>query len=630
MINNLSIKRYGLGLGLLAMFLGGCGSDSGGSMPASPESSRESSSSSTSESSSSSSLGQSSSSAASTEFYRGVDLSYVNEMEDCGAVYTENGEEKDPYLIFVDQGANLVRLRLWHTPDWQTSSPEEDINTYSTLEDVKVAIRRAKAQGLPVLLDFHYSDTWADPGRQDIPAAWSDRVDDTEALAEAVHQYTYDTLMELDAEGLMPELVQVGNETNGSVMMTPGEELFPIDWTRNSTLLNAGIQGVREAGAQAGIDPEIMLHIAEPENIEWWFSEAVANGITGFDFIGISYYPAWSNYSIADVAELVERLRAAFEREIMIVETGVSWTENGTDDGADLRQRPAGVTELTPEVQAQWLIELAEEVYQHGGAGVVYWEPAWVSTDCYNRWDQGSHWELNTFFDFDHNLINNGGVRFLGHDYVVHQDEIEAVFEVTLDDAEHAYIAGDMTEGERVAMESVGDGVFRWSSALPAHSFGQYRFYSADADSEVETVPEACRALSGDGRSYHLTTSSREFRFPFGACTSEPEVELVFRVDMNEQAEGSEAFIVGDFPGEYEWLIVPMEPIGDARFEWSVTLSPETGGAYYFLLGDDWDDREVVPAECADMYDSDRRYDAPTGEGGSFTYGYEYGTCTAF
>ena len=104
-------------------------------------------------------------------FYYGADLSYVNEMEDCGATYyNKEGVAKDPYSIFKNAGANLIRVRLWHNPTW---------TNYSNLEDVKKTIQRAKDKGMKILLDFHYSDTWADPETQEIPAAWEDFIDKT-------------------------------------------------------------------------------------------------------------------------------------------------------------------------------------------------------------------------------------------------------------------------------------------------------------------------------------------------------------------------------------------------------------------------------------------------------------------
>src|SRR5687768_4575905 len=149
-------------------------------------------------------------------FYFGVDLSYVNEMEDCGAAYRVNGVDTDPYKIFEEHGANLVRLRLWHTPSWY-----DDLNDgirYSDFNDVRLSIMRAKAEGMDVLLDFHLSDTWADPSHQVIPAAWLPVVDNLPALQDSVYNYIYSTLGKLATEGLLPEIVQIGNETNKGIL----------------------------------------------------------------------------------------------------------------------------------------------------------------------------------------------------------------------------------------------------------------------------------------------------------------------------------------------------------------------------------------------------------------------------
>mgnify|MGYP000848785862 FL=1 len=154
-------------------------------------------------------------------FYFGHDLSYANQMEDCGATFKEGGVEKDIYRIFADHGTNLVRLRLWVDPTWQRQlqQPPGVKPQYSDLADVREAIARAKAAGIQVLLDFHYSDFWADPGRQVIPARWRSVAYNLEALKDSVYAYTYAVLTTLDREGLMPEIVQVGNENNSGILI---------------------------------------------------------------------------------------------------------------------------------------------------------------------------------------------------------------------------------------------------------------------------------------------------------------------------------------------------------------------------------------------------------------------------
>ena len=122
-------------------------------------------------------------------FLFGNDLSYVNEMEDCGVDYFEDGVQKDPYDIFGDRGCNLVRLRLWHTPSWYDTLNSGE--RYSDLNDIKLAIARAKQKGFSVLLDFHLSDNWADPSKQLVPLAWLPGVDDLELLKDSLYNYLF-------------------------------------------------------------------------------------------------------------------------------------------------------------------------------------------------------------------------------------------------------------------------------------------------------------------------------------------------------------------------------------------------------------------------------------------------------
>ncbi|MDX1408117.1 MAG: glycosyl hydrolase 53 family protein [Saprospiraceae bacterium] len=186
------------------------------------------------------------------QFYFGADLSYVNEMEDCGVTYHDNSEAKDPYTIFWEHNCNLVRLRLWHTPSWY-----DNLNSgarYCDLADAKRSIARAKEHGMAVLLDFHLSDNWADPGKQVVPAAWAPVVDDLEVLQDSLYNYIRGTLHALDDEGLVPEMVQIGNETNRGILLSQeiNDAGWVLDWDRNSALFNTAIDAVRDFEAQAG------------------------------------------------------------------------------------------------------------------------------------------------------------------------------------------------------------------------------------------------------------------------------------------------------------------------------------------------------------------------------------------
>ena len=329
-----------------------------------------------------------------SDYYAGVDLSYVNEVESCGAEFRAGGKPRDAYELFAERGANLVRLRLWNNPDW---------TTFSTEADVTRSMERAKKAGMNVLLDFHYSDDWADPQKQTIPASWRADIDDPDKLATHVYEYTRDVLARLNAKGLLPHMVQVGNEINTQMLRAADTKGDPIDWTRNAKILNAGIRAVREARAKDGRSPLVMLHVAQPENVEPWFAAGVAAGVRDFDIIGVSYYPKWSSLNMTAAEAALARVRKRFDRPFVIVEVSYPFTLRDAGDkapnllGEDSLHRgyPA-----TMRGQQRFMNDIVGMTLRAGGVGVVYWEPAWVSTRCPTRWGVGSHWENATLFDF--------------------------------------------------------------------------------------------------------------------------------------------------------------------------------------------------------------------------------------
>lgn len=384
--------------------------------------------------------------AAAGDFVFGADLSFANEMDDCGAVYKDSGKPGDVYAIFKNHGTNLIRLRLWNNPDW---------TKYGTLADVKRSIARAKANGMKVLLDFHYSDDWADGEKQIVPAEWADIKDD-KALAEAVYRFTRNALRELIAAGLTPEYVQVGNETNGEVMM-PEATKAPINWTRNALLLNAGIKAVREA------DPaiKVMLHIAQPENVEPWFEAAAVAGVTDFDLIGISYYSKWSKMTMAGLGAVINRLRYRYPgKAIWVVETAYGWTTAWKDNSGNLLGEDSALKgyRLSKDGQMQYLVDLTQTTIANGGSGMVYWAPDWVSTQCRTRWGQGSSWENATLFDFDGNTLP--AIDYPRHAY---QWPVPVTFKftgATPEPGKAFYLWGTFLGSKTFAVRLPADGIF--------------------------------------------------------------------------------------------------------------------------------------------------------------------------
>lgn len=354
-------------------------------------------------------------------FYFGADMSYVNEMEDCGVAYHEDSVAKDPYQIFKDHEGNLVRLRLWHTPDWYDDL--NDGNRYSDLQDIQEAIARAKGQGLNVLLDFHLSDNWADPSKQLVPGAWLPVVDSVDVLKDSLYNYMYQTLSVLHADNLLPDMLQIGNETNKGILLSPADNaVWTLDWNRNAILFNHAIQAVRDFETDTNTEIQIMLHVAGPDNTEWMIDGFMSNGVTDFDIIGLSYYWAWHQpTTIEETGEVIEMLKKLYpEKEVIIVETGYIWTTDWNDNANNIiSETHPDYHPASPVHQRDWLIDLTQEVKMSGGNGVVYWEPFWVSSDCFTQWGQGSHQEHATFFDFDNNLLVPGGIDWMTYDYTI-------------------------------------------------------------------------------------------------------------------------------------------------------------------------------------------------------------------
>ncbi len=353
------------------------------------------------------------------DFYFGADMSYVNEMEDCGVVYKEAQTTQDPYTIFQKHGCNLVRLRLWHSPAWY-----DDLNDgkrYSDLPDVKRAIARAKQQNMNVLLDFHLSDNWADPSKQLVPAAWLPVVDDTNLLKDSLYNYIFETLEELQAENLVPEFIQIGNETNKGILLSPEDNAtWTLDWLRNATLFNHAIRAVRDFEEEYNEAIKIVLHLADPSHAEALVQDFTRYGVRDFDIIGMSYYWAWHKpTSIEETGKVIAQLQQDYpDKQVLIVETGYIWTTASNDAANNIiSEVHPDYSPATPINQRDWLIALTQEVIKNDGLGVIYWEPAWVSSRCSTQWGRGSHQEHATFFDFDNQLLLPGGIEWMQYPY---------------------------------------------------------------------------------------------------------------------------------------------------------------------------------------------------------------------
>ncbi|SFE68251.1 glycoside hydrolase family 53 protein [Thermophagus xiamenensis] len=344
----------------------------------------------------------------------GVDLSYVNQIEDHGGIYKRDNKPEDPFMLLAAKGANLVRVRLWHSPNWIKEIYGESTVIYSGPEDVAKTIKRAHDAGMSALLDFHYSDTWADPGYQAVPEAW-ENIQDIETLEDSVYNYTYRILNWLNNQDLLPQMVQIGNETNCGMMTTDSNPNFPNlnlcdgHWGNFGKVVNAGIRAVRDMENETGQPIKVALHVADPKNLDWWVKDAINLGeITDFDIIGFSYYPLWhTDIAFENLPQMVSDVKSKYQKEVMILETAYPFTTENNDHYGNLwsaQHPPLEGYPYTIEGQKNFLIDLNQNMADAGAIGVVYWEPAWITSAMKDLWGTGSSWENCALFDFQANL----------------------------------------------------------------------------------------------------------------------------------------------------------------------------------------------------------------------------------
>lgn len=347
------------------------------------------------------------------EFAFGVDLSYVNQIEDNGGIYKEGGVQVDPYEVLQQHGANTVRLRLWHNPAWVLDLYDGSSPLYGGYEDVEKSIMRAKNAGMSTMLDFHYSDIWADPGNQKVPDAWKD-ITDIQVLADSVYLYTYDVLSRLHANDLLPEMVQIGNETNCGMMFSDVPQGFPSlnvcqnNWQNFGMVVNAAINAIRQVDALADQHTIIALHVADPKNIEWWLRDVIRlGGVNNFDVMGFSYYHIWHNTVAFDALPgLISNMIELYNKDIMLLETAYPFTTDYNNNYSNIyyAQTPLSGFPYTLEGQRDFMVTLTSNLKEAGAKGVFYWEPAWITSDMVTLWGVGSSWENCAFFDFSGDL----------------------------------------------------------------------------------------------------------------------------------------------------------------------------------------------------------------------------------
>ena len=325
---------------------------------------------------------------------RGADISFVPQIENSGGIWKMNNNPDNVLDIFKQSGANYIRLRLWHSPS----------GGYFGLDSTAEFAEKIKALGFKFLLDIHYSDTWADPGHQTKPAAWTNIP--LNYLEDSVYSYTKNVILFLKNKNAEPDMVQIGNEITNGFLWPDGAVKDSSGWINFAALLKTGIKAVKDVDSTI----KIMIHIDEGGNnsvSRWFFDNLTAQDVS-FDVIGLSYYPFYSsNGTLQQLQYNLNDLSNRYNKSIIIVETAYPWTLSWSDNVANivgnssqlLTNFPATVEGQTNFIDT--LINIIANVPDNKGAGFFYWEPDWITAPHF-----GSSWENVALFDFSGNALS--------------------------------------------------------------------------------------------------------------------------------------------------------------------------------------------------------------------------------
>lgn len=330
----------------------------------------------------------------------GADVSSLAKSEALGGHYVDAAAayqcRESALSILARHGLNYIRLRAWVNP----------ADGFHDTRELLMMARRAKAEGLKFLVDIHYSDTWADPGHQEKPRAWSSYT--TAQLRQAVYDYTFDLSRRLKAQGTPADMIQLGNELNSGMLWPDGHTWDPPNWDNLAGFLKAGASAVKAASPAT----KVMLHLANGGDnglYRWWFDNITSRGVP-FDVIGASYYGYWHG-TFADLQFNLNDISARYNKDVIVAETGYPFTLGYDDAWPNLigteDQLVSGYP-ATPEGQARNVrdvLGIVRAVPNGRGLGAFYWEATWIAVPG-NGWDpadptSGNAWENQALFDFN-------------------------------------------------------------------------------------------------------------------------------------------------------------------------------------------------------------------------------------
>lgn len=357
-----------------------------------------------------------------SRFIKGMDLSTLLEMERCGAKYYDHGTEKDILRIMKEYDVDTIRLRLWNDPKSESGEPYGAGN--NDLAETIAIGKKVTEAGLGVLLNFHYSDFWADPGKQIKPKAWANY--GVEELEKAVYDFTEESLTKVLESGVNVTLIQVGNELSNGLLWPEGQ--VP-NYDNIARFVSAGIRACRKVNP----DIPIMIHLDNGGNNELyrrWFDNYIDRG-ADFDYIGLSYYPFWHG-RLDQLENNMNDIAVRYGKDLIIAEVSMGFTMEDYKDYEKLsdEERKGYATRphlienidypMTIQGQTDFIKDLLgrlANVAGNHGAGFFWWEPAWIpvpgsgwATPASLKYMNdpgpcGNEWANQALFDYDGNIL---------------------------------------------------------------------------------------------------------------------------------------------------------------------------------------------------------------------------------
>ncbi|MEE1010282.1 MAG: glycosyl hydrolase 53 family protein [Agathobacter sp.] len=357
-----------------------------------------------------------------SKFIKGMDLSTLLEMEKCHAKYYDNGQEMDILDIMKKYDVDTIRLRIWNDPKSETGEPYGAGN--NDLDETIAIAKKVTDAGLGVLLNFHYSDFWADPGKQFKPKAWANY--GVEELEKAVYDFTFESLNKAIDSGVNVTMIQVGNELSNGLSWPEGK--VP-NYDNIAKFVSAGIRACR------AVNPDIplMIHLDNGGNNELyrrWFDNYTQRG-EDFDYIGLSYYPFWHG-SLQMLEDNMNDIAKRYGKELIIAEVSMGYTmeDYGKYEQLEPDKRIGYATkkELVDKIEYPMTVQgqvdftkdflnRVKNVADDKGAGFFWWEPAWIpvpgsgwATEASLKYMDspgpcGNEWANQALFDYDGNAL---------------------------------------------------------------------------------------------------------------------------------------------------------------------------------------------------------------------------------